>query len=345
MKTLAVQFSHASGIQQLLAKSPETCLTTILFHSFIFGDESLEKGRDRLKRQCEWLRENYTPMTLENATEALSMGHLPRKPLLVTIDDAKVDILDVKDIFESFELPITIFVCVGWCLDWSTIVEDEESLLAFIVTTFEGHIGSDRTVEINGGRLRLKLSRAQRDKTIDQILANREELRSHFGHILAQLSEATSRDTKRVVCTWDELIDLKASGASIGCHSVSHANLGAASPIRMAFEIIEARRILKAKIGECAVFAYPFGSPGTFNQSTTEELKKAGFRYSFLTHSDFADGSTDPYHLPRIALPDRSMSFGEFRARVAGGGVALKRARQLLTSAFELADYTRLLPR
>jgi hypothetical protein len=62
-------------------------------------------------------------------------------------------------------------------------------------------------------------------------------------------------------------------------------------------------------------FAYPFRSPGTFNQSTTEELKKAGFRFSFLTHSDFADKNTDLFHLLRIALPNRSMSSGEFRAR------------------------------
>jgi peptidoglycan/xylan/chitin deacetylase (PgdA/CDA1 family) len=334
MKALAVQISYASGIQRLLAKSPDTCLTTILFHSFVFGGESLKNARDRLKRQCAWLRENYTPLTLGNATDALSTGCSPRRPLLITIDDAKVDILEVKDIFDSFELPITIFVCVGWSLDWTTIVEDEESLLAFIVTMFEWYEGPDREVEINGGRLRLKLNRAERHKTIDQILANQQELRPHFGHILGQLSQATSRDSERTVCRWDELIDLQASGISIGCHSISHPNLGAASPIRVTFEINEARRILEAKIGECSVFAYPFGTPGAFNQSTTEELKKAGFRFSFLTHSDFADGSTDPYHLPRIALPDRSMSFGEFRARVAGGGVALSRGRQLLANAW-----------
>jgi peptidoglycan/xylan/chitin deacetylase (PgdA/CDA1 family) len=337
MKTLAVQISHASGIQRLLAKSPETCLTTILFHSFIFGGESLEKGRDRLRRQCAWLRENYAPMSLENATEGLSIGCLPKKPLLITIDDALVDILDVKDIFDSFELPITIFACVGWSMDRTTIIEDEDSLLALIVATFETYAGPDRNLEINGGRLRLKLNRAKRDKTIDQVLTNREELRPHFRPILEKFGELNSRGTKRAVCTWDELIDLQASGTSIGCHSISHPNLGAASPIRVAFEITEARRLLKSRVGECTVFAYPYGSPGAFNQSTTEELKKAGFRYSFLTHSDFADGNTDPYHLPRIALPNRSMSFAEFRARVAGGGVAIRRARELLASAWPLS--------
>jgi hypothetical protein len=58
-----------------------------------------------------------------------------------------------------------------------------------------------------------------------------------------------------------------------------------------------------------------FEVPGRSNQSTTEELKKAGFRFSFLTHSDFADKNTDLFHLLRIALPNRSMSSGEFRAR------------------------------
>jgi peptidoglycan/xylan/chitin deacetylase (PgdA/CDA1 family) len=313
-----------------MINSREKCLTTILFHRFFFNEEPVERGRDRLKRQCEWLRKNYTPMTLKAATKGLRIGCFPKRSLLVTIDDALVDILDVKDIFESFELPITIFVCVGWCADASSADLNDDTLLACIVNMFEWYEGPDREVDIDHGRLKLKLCRAQRDRVIDLILANQKELRPHFGHILAQLYKVTNRNGKRIVCTWDELTDLKVSGADIGCHSISHVNLGNASPTRMAFEITEARRILEAKFRECAAFAYPYGCPGTFNDSTTAALNNAGFHFAFLTHSDFAGGDTDPYHLPRIALPDRSMSHVEFCARVAGSGVAYRKARELL---------------
>jgi len=311
---------------------PETSLTTILFHKFFFNEEPVEKGRDRLKRQCEWLRKKYTPMTLETVGNALLTGQFKKRSILITIDDALVDILEVDDIFKSFELPITIFVCVGWCAEVSGADESQDSQLASTISKLEWYAGADKELTIDGGRRKFNLRRVQKDIVIDQILENQNEYRPHLGHILAQLNEVTKSDSKRRICTWKELSDLHASGTYIGCHSISHVNLGAVSPTRMSFEINMARRFLVDKFGDCASFAYPYGTPGSFNRSTTTEIKAAGFQFAFLTHSDFTDEKTDPYHLPRIALPDRSMSRGEFCARVAGAGIALRQTRQFFRS-------------
>ena len=105
-------------------------LTTILYHRFFFGEEPVERSRDRLKRQCEWLRKRFTAQSLESATRALETGHHPQRPLLVTIDDAKIEILRIVDIFAEFDLPISVFVCVGWCAKEGL---DEDSLLARLV--------------------------------------------------------------------------------------------------------------------------------------------------------------------------------------------------------------------
>jgi peptidoglycan/xylan/chitin deacetylase (PgdA/CDA1 family) len=307
---------------------PETPLTTILFHKFFFNEEPIEKGRDRLKRQCEWLRKKYTPMTLETVGNALLTGQFTKRSILITIDDALVDILEVNDIFRSFELPIAIFVCVGWCAEVSGADESQDAQLASIITKLEWYAGADKDLTIDCGRHKLNLRHAQKEIAIDQILENQNEFKPHFGHILAQLNGLTKSDSQRRVCTWHELSDLHASGTHIGCHSISHVNLGAVSPIRIGFEITMARRILVEKFGNCTVFAYPYGTPGSFSRSTTKELKTAGFQFAFLTHSDFTDEKTDPYHLPRIALPNRSISHGEFCARVAGAGMALRQTRQ-----------------
>jgi peptidoglycan/xylan/chitin deacetylase (PgdA/CDA1 family) len=309
---------------------PETSLTTILFHKFFFNEEPIEKGRDRLKRQCEWLRKKYTPMTLGAVGKALCTGQFPKRSMLITIDDALVDILEVDEVFKSFELPFAIFVCVGWCAEVSGADENQDSLLASIITKLEWYAGADKVLKFDGGRQKLNLRRAQKDIVIDQILENQNEYRPHFEQILAQLNEATRSDSQRRVCTWKELSDLHTSGTHIGCHSISHVNLGVVSPIRIAFEISTARRILVDKFGDCTAFAYPYGIPGSFTRSTTAELKAAGFQFAFLTHSDFTDEKTDPYHLPRIALPDRSISHAEFCARVAGAGMALRQAQQFL---------------
>ena len=67
--------------------------------------------------------------------------------------------------------------------------------------------------------------------------------------------------------------------------------------------------------------------PGSFGATTKEMLQQAGYRVAFLTRSDFATGNDDPYELPRIALPDRPMAIGEFRARVRGGGIVIENLR------------------
>jgi peptidoglycan/xylan/chitin deacetylase (PgdA/CDA1 family) len=299
-------------------------LTTILFHRFFFGEEPVERARDRLKRQCEWLRNHFTPVTLDFATDALGKNTLPPRPLLVTIDDAKIEILRIADVFASFELPIAIFACVGWCAKDSP--GDDGALLARLVNQIEWYAGPVKTLTTSGGGITVGANAAETRKAIDLVLSNPRVPASEIESILATLEREPSG--RRVSCSWSELSDLKASGVAIGGHSVSHVNLAAATPLRMEFEISETQRVLSEKFGSCDVFAYPYGMRGTFSDATTLQLARTGFRYAFLTHSEYADTRTDPLLLPRISMPDRPMSQPEFCVRAAGAGVLYRKIRQ-----------------
>lgn len=300
-------------------------LTTILFHRFFFEEEPAERSRDRLKRRCEWLRNHFTPVSLDFATDALAKGTLPPRPLLVTIDDAKIEILRIADVFASFELPISIFACVGWCAKDSP--EDEGGLLARLVNQIEWYAGPIKTIATSRGIITAGANSAETRSAIDLILSDPQAPPpSEIESILEELDgQAPGR---QISCSWAELSDLKASGVAIGGHSVSHVNLAAASPLRMSFEISETRRILREKFGSCDVFAYPYGMNGTFSEATTLQLIMTGFRYAFLTHSEFANTNTDPLHLPRISMPDRPMSQPEFCVRAAGAGVLYRKIKQ-----------------
>ncbi len=299
-------------------------LTTILYHRFFFDGEPRERSRDRLKRQCEWLRNNFSPLNLERATRALAANQLPSRPLLITIDDAKIEILDVVDIFESFELPISVFVCVGWS---ATESPDPDSLLARTVNQIEWYAGPTTTIETARGEIRLGADAQETRKAIDLILAHSDGPPTDFEAVWSALGGSRGPE-KRISCSWSELADLMVTGVGIGGHSVSHVNLAQASPCRMKFEISETRRILSAKFGSCDVFAYPYGMSHCFSSATTAELARQGFQYGFLTHSDFAGTNTDPLCLPRISLPDRIMSHPEFCLRVAGAGVVYRKIKQ-----------------
>src|SRR6266498_6043084 len=152
-------------------------LTTILFHRFFFGSESAETSRDRLKRQCEWLRKRFTPVDLESAMVGLKENKLPPRPLLVTIDDAKIEILRVADIFAAFELPVAIFACVGWC---SLESPDDDNLLARVVNVIQWYRGPVRTIETRWGQLKCGGSADETAAAIDSILVDPDGQRSEL---------------------------------------------------------------------------------------------------------------------------------------------------------------------
>ena len=324
VKAIGFNVALTVGGPFLLRRSPRECLTTILFHNFAISGEPVKYAREGLKRQCDWLRKHYSPLTLTAATHGLRKGGLPQRPLLITIDDAHIDILDVIDIFESFDLPIAMFVCVGWTANASPWEDD--TLLARAVTDLEWYSGSEKELSFPCGTLKIRRESSSRRDAASKLIKAQDEWRPYLKQVVQELN-ADRNITQRNFCNWQELKELQRRGVEMGCHSVSHMNLVEGDQSRMNFEIFEAKRILVGKLGESEVFAYPFGGPRNFNHATSELVQQAGFRFAFLTHSDFADGTENPLELPRIPLPDPPLSMTEFRARVAGGGIVISKLR------------------
>ncbi len=326
-KSDLIVLSDRLGLSRLVAGSPEHRLTTILYHHFFFGDEDREAARDRLKRECEWLRHTYAPVSAAAALESLGSGTSPRYPLLVTVDDAKVQLLDVIDIFESFELPLALFVCVGWTDRGSPI--DEATALSRIVAELHWYEGSERTFDLDGRSLRIEPG--ANAHVIDVLI----EMAGNGGQkSIAELAEALDRITarpSREVCNWDEIADLASIGVDMGSHSVSHAKLGRQSDRRLRFEITEAKKVLSRKVGSCPHFAYPYGDSGSFDKRSAAVLREVGHINAFVTKAGFASRESDPYELPRIVLPETPMTQAEFQARVRGGGIPLTALKQILS--------------
>ena len=298
-------------------------LTTILFHRFFFEGESVAVSRDRLKRQCDWFQNCFSPLTLSEATHGVSSSTLPANPLLVTIDDAKLEVLSVLDIFRSFSIPVAIFACVGWCAQEEPY--NPGLSLARLVAELEWYRGPERTLAIGGKPLVIGQGFPAAD-SIDRVL---DLAFSEQGNAqeLAKVYLAPSRARRNIICTLGELADVKSNMVAVGAHSISHINLAKASDIRLTFEIFESRRLLIEVLGECDAFAYPYGMAGTFSATTSKKLTESGFSSAFLSHSDFAGADTDRLHLPRISMPDRAISHPEFCVRVAGAGVLYRKLK------------------
>ena len=87
--------------------------TVLLSYSFFAPGESQRHSIDRLRRQLEWLRRNYRPISVPQLLQELEKGAPPDGAVVVTTDDALLDVYKVSEEFKSFGVPLAVFVCVG----------------------------------------------------------------------------------------------------------------------------------------------------------------------------------------------------------------------------------------
>src|SRR6267378_7990829 len=206
-------------------------LTTILFHRFFFPGEAANVSRDRLKRQCNWLVETFNPITLPELNCGLT-NKLPRCPLLVTIDDAKFEVLHVLDIFKSFSIPVGIFACVGWCAQEEARIADSRVLLARLVAEIQWYRGPRTTIRV-GQELLLVGQGIPVAEAIDNLLNYAAFNEIDPADLSSTVFETFRR--KNVSCTLKELSEVQSHFVAIGGHSISHINLATASSVRLSF--------------------------------------------------------------------------------------------------------------
>lgn len=330
LKGLPFVIAGAPLVRRMVPR-PANGLPVVLYHGFFFAGDSKRRARDRLRRQLDWLRSAYNPLTLAQFSEAVSTGQFPPRSLLVTVDDAKVDLLEVHDEFHAFDVPLAVFVCAGWTAQVSEPEPDD--MLARVVTTLEWYSGPDVALTLGNESRTVMIGRAHRSASIDQILTSLPYYQPHLEQLLEALKLPTDVRRPRKVCTWPELVSLGQRGVQFGSHSVSHIWMAPTSDVRLQFEVHEAKRLIDQKLALCTSFAYPFGVDGTADERTTSALKAAGLSTAFMTHPGFASSATPTFHLPRLALPERHMTDAEYRSRVRGNGMILSRLKNALTRA------------
>src|SRR5690606_9673227 len=88
----------------------------------------------------------------------------------------------------------------------------------------------------------------------------------------------------------------------IGAHSVSHGRLTAMPPAERHVELAAGRAALEAAGATAVVrFAYPHGS---HDRATAADVRAAGYVEAYGSRQDVVLASTDPFALPRVAVPD-----------------------------------------
>jgi peptidoglycan/xylan/chitin deacetylase (PgdA/CDA1 family) len=328
LKGIAISAVATLGIQKWFGWHRPTGVTTLLFHSFFGVGESVGDGRERVKRMCDWLRSAFLPLSADAflaGTQDQNSGH---PCVFVTVDDARRRLLDVADIFRQFEIPLTVFVPVGWIDE--TEPENVPFSCARLVTALE-HSRSRQTDLLLPDGTRLSFRADEVPQTLDRILSLAETDADIIPCLGSQLGPETEREQlDGGFCTWSELQDLAAGGVAMGSHSISHCRLAWQSESRIRYEVAESRRIVMERFGKCPLFAYPYGTWDVVSRSTTEAIRSAGYHSAFLVHAGF-DRVGDRFFLPRIDIPDQALSDRVFRSLASGGQIPLIRLKSRLS--------------
>ena len=204
------QWSSALLLPRILSPSPRHALTTLLYHKFFTRGESIASGRDRLRRQLEWLRGRYHPLSFAEAITRLTQGTLPEFPLLVTADDAKLDLLDCYEVFSEFRIPLAIAVCVGWAENQEPL--NSPGTVARIVDFLQWYDGPERVIDVVGHPTFVLGSRS-RDQAIDQVLCQVScDGQPFVDRVCEALSRLRRTGRSRTTCNWSEIEDLQRQG-------------------------------------------------------------------------------------------------------------------------------------
>lgn len=122
----------------------------------------------------------------------------------------------------------------------------------------------------------------------------------------------------RVAMSWDELRDLAARHV-VGCHTRNHRRLSAQlAPAALEDEILAARGDLAARLGRpVESFCWVGGEEGSYSAEAARVIRRAGYRFSFMTNNAPLRPGDDPLHIQRTNV-EAAWSIDVLRFQLSG---------------------------
>ncbi len=329
LRTFAISAIRQLGLMELWRSAKRSQISVLTFHGVCsaaeLGQASPLKPRLRLDDFAGYidvLRRHFRLISLTEAVEMLS-GYKPlsARSLVLTFDDGYLNnATHVWPILQQFNAPAVFFVPTGFMngerLFWSDRLDHAVR-----------HLQPDLEVLPVDG---IKLPIAGRDRaSLTRLFWQARRACLAYGwkqaenavsaielYATSRLADCPSEAHWAGFMNWSDIHQMSAQGAEFGSHTVRHIPLGELSAPEIASELEESRSQFERKTGSvCWALAYPRGN---CNRQAVEAALVAGYRCGLTTEERPAMRNHSMLMLPRVGLPERSLSQTDLLVRATG---------------------------
>ncbi|HZQ24486.1 MAG TPA: polysaccharide deacetylase family protein [Terriglobales bacterium] len=280
----------------------------MLFHNISDSDSPFTKGlggtvsRQTFEATLRFLTTYFTPVSLQDVLASFNGGVLPRRPVLVTFDDAYASVTEVAaPLCAQFGVPAVFFVNAA-CLDNREIALD--NLVCYVANTVGLNAINAAICELKGEIGHQVVSLAEVFSRFLPGIPLRERKAFHE-RLLRSLHIGASELAKEahLYVTSKQLRELAAFGVEIGDHTYSHVNCRVLMGDEFDEEIDRNRVKLEALSGRrVRSFSIPYGSSADLSGDLLRHLQRRGYEAVFLAEGRTNSSTTDNCRLNRISM-------------------------------------------
>lgn len=307
-----------SGGPTLLRRlAPSSHLAILRYHAVVdpancwYASPDICVSSDAFAAHVEYLARHYRVLRLDDAVATLAAGRrLPAGAVAITFDDGYADNLEAARTLHRHGLTATFYMTAGCIADQQPFWPSEVRYLLARLNGRQVRLTHDEGVlelAVPPGGDWSRLARGVNALFKSVTIAQRERLRHELRTAVA------APPMPAVMLTWDEVREMHALGMTIGCHTLTHANLPSAGIADATHEILVARDRLREEVGApVTMFSYPNGGAlRYFSDELKKVVRDGGFTAATTSRNGFATSASDMFALERVHTtgPLREVTF------------------------------------
>lgn len=247
-------------------------------------------------------------VSMDELTENLSRGRVPKKTIAMTLDDGYVDNLTVAaPVFRGFSVPYCMYLTTGLVMGSVSMWWYE--LEAVVLSNSELRTPDDELLSCSDARSKQQAFARIKKAIMSPDPYVRDETQSWLRQQSRKMDESL-QELDRIM-TWPEVVQFSRDPlATVGAHTVTHPVLLSLDEMSVAAELADSKREIESRIGmEVRHFAYPFGGTTAAGTREFRMARECGYRSAVTTRSGRLDAeSLDLHALPRLNFTEE---FGE----------------------------------